>query len=400
MAISTINFGILGCADIARKVSRAILLSQIATLTAIGSRSLEKANKFAAENNFPATAKVYGSYEEVVNDPNVDAVYVPLPTSLHVQWAVLAAEKKKHLLCEKPVGLNVEEVDVILKACESNGVQFMDGTMWMHHPRTAKMREFLNDEGQFGQLKSVNTCFTFAADPNFLENDIRVKPDLDALGALGDVGWYCIRGILWATDFELPKSVVALRNPVLNKAGVIISCGASLTWEDGKVGTFHCSFLSNLTMDLTAVGTKGTLHLHDFVIPYEEHKASFISAVESGFKELVTGWEPKPSEHTITADIPQEALMVREFSRLVGRIKNEGAKPEKKWPTLSRKTTLVLDAVKASIEKGFEPMEIAVMSSYHKTPLTPNLLAFQIMPPQRSDDDRNLAGTSVPPVDT
>lgn len=358
MANSTIQFGILGCADIARKVSRAILLSQTATLTAIGSRSIDKAKKFAAENNFPDTAKAYGSYEEVLDDPNVDAVYVPLPTSLHVKWAVLAAQKKKHLLCEKPVGLNVEEVDVILEACEANGVQFMDGTMWMHHPRTAMMREFLSDGQLFGELKSVNTCFTFAADPDFLENDIRVKPDLDSLGALGDVGWYCIWGILWAADFELPKSVIALRNPVLNKGGVLISCSASLSWEDGKVGTFHCSFLSNLTMDLTAVGTKGTLHLHDFIIPFEEKKASFISAVESGFKELVTGWEPKPSEHTVMTELPQEALMVREFSRLVGSIKNEGAKPEMKWPTLSRKTTQVLDAVKASIEKGFEPVEI------------------------------------------
>uniref|UniRef100_A0A0V0HY72 Putative oxidoreductase family protein-like n=1 Tax=Solanum chacoense TaxID=4108 RepID=A0A0V0HY72_SOLCH len=358
MADATVQIGILGCADIARKVSRAILLSQTATLYAVGSRSIEKAQKFAADNGFPATAKVYGSYEEVLDDPNVDAVYVPLPTSLHIKWAVLAAQKKKHLLLEKPIGLNIEEVDVILAACEANGVQFMDGTMWMHHPRTAKMKEFLSDAKQFGELKSVNTCFTFTADQNFLENDIRVKPDLDGLGALGDVGWYCIRGILWAADYELPKSVIALRNPVFNKAGVIISCGASLLWEDGKVGTFHCSFLTNLTMDLTAVGTKGTLHLHDFIIPFEEKKASFISAVQSGFKELVTGWEPKPSEHTVTTDIPQEALMVREFCKLVGSIKNEGAKPEKKWPTLSRKTSLVLDAVKASIEKGFEAVEI------------------------------------------
>lgn len=143
-----------------------------------------------------------------------------------------------------------------------------------------------------------------------------MKPDLDALGAIGDVGWYCIRGILWAADFELPKSVIALRNPVFNKAGVIISCGASLSWEDGKVASFHCSFLSNLTMDLTAVGTKGTLHLHDFIIPFEEKKASFVSAVESGFKELVTGWEPKPSEHTVMTDIPHEALMVNSLDWL------------------------------------------------------------------------------------
>lgn len=150
-----IRFGILGCADIARKLSRAINLAPNASLYAVGSRSLDKASKFAAANGFPPTAKIYGSYEAVLDDPDVDAVYVPLPTSLHVRWAVLAAQKKKHLLLEKPVALNVSEFDVIVEACESNGVQFMDGTMWMHHPRTAKMKEFLSDSNLFGQLKQV-----------------------------------------------------------------------------------------------------------------------------------------------------------------------------------------------------------------------------------------------------
>ncbi|CAA3011246.1 uncharacterized oxidoreductase At4g09670-like [Olea europaea subsp. europaea] len=358
MAEQPIKFGILGCADIARKVSRAIILSQNSTLYAVGSRSLEKATKFAKENGFPESAKVYDSYNAVLDDPDVDAVYVPLPTSLHVKWAVLAAQKKKHLILEKPVALNVKELDLILEACESSGVQFMDSTMWMHHPRTASMTEFLSNSELFGDLKSVNSSFTFAAKQDFLENDIRVKPDLDAHGALGDAGWYCIRSILWASDFELPKTVLALRGPVFNKAGVIISCGASLHWEDGKVATFHCSFLANLTMDVTVVGTNGTLHLHDFVIPFEEKKASFSVATKSGFTDLVTGWEPKPSEHHVTTDLPQEALMVREFSRLVGSIKFDGSKPEIKWPTLSRKTQQVLDAVKLSIERGFEAVEV------------------------------------------
>ena len=155
MAETMIRFGILGCADIARKVSRSITLAPNATLYAVGSRSLEKAERFAAANGFPPSAKVYGSYEAVLDDPDVDAVYVPLPTSLHLKWAVLAAKKKKHLLLEKPVALNVSEFDRILEACESNGVQFMDGTMWMHHPRTAKMRELLSDPQRFGRLKSV-----------------------------------------------------------------------------------------------------------------------------------------------------------------------------------------------------------------------------------------------------
>lgn len=97
---------------------------------------------------------MYGSYDAVLDNPDVDAVYVPLPTSLHLRWAVLAAQKKKHLLLEKPVALNVGELDKILEACESNGVQYMDATNWMHHPRTSQMFQFLSDPQHFGRLQS------------------------------------------------------------------------------------------------------------------------------------------------------------------------------------------------------------------------------------------------------
>ncbi|BAU01838.1 hypothetical protein LR48_Vigan10g185400 [Vigna angularis] len=353
-----IRFGFIGCAGIGRRVSRAVALAPNAVLHAVGSRSIDKARAFAAANGFPAAAKVYGSYEAVLDDPEVDAVYLPLPTSLHVRWAVLAASKKKHVLLEKPVALNVAEFDEIIAACESNGVQLMDGTMWMHHPRTSNMKEFLSDVNRFGQLRSIHSNFTFRASADFLENDIRVKPDLDALGALGDAGWYCLRAILWAANYELPKTVIASRNPERNQVGVILACGATLYWEDGKAATFYCSFLSNTSTDITALGTKGTLHVHDFVLPYEENEASFYAATESGVDEAVTKWVPQPSKHIIETDIPQEALMVNELARLVADIKFKKAKPEKKWPTISRKTQLVVDAVKASIDRGFEPVQI------------------------------------------
>jgi len=185
-----------------------------------------------------------------------------------------------------------------------------------------------------------------------------VKPDLDALGALGDAGWYCLRAILWAANYELPKTVIASRNPEHNQVGVILACGATLYWEDGKAATFYCSFLSNTSTDITALGTKGTLHVHDFVLPYEEKEASFYAATESGVDEGVTKWVPQPSKHVIETEIPQEALMVNELARLVADIKFKNAKPEKKWPTISRKTQLVADAVKASIDRGFEPVQI------------------------------------------
>jgi predicted dehydrogenase len=204
----------------------------------------------------------------------------------------------------------------------------------------------------------INSLFSFRADEDFLQNDIRVKPDLDALGALGDIGWYCIRAILWAVDYELPKTVIALRDPVKNHAGVLLSCGATLYWSDGKNATFSCSFLTNLTMDMTIVGTNGTLHVTDFVIPYQENSAEFSVASKSNFAKLHIGWDPLPTKHAIMTDLPQEALMVQEFARLVRNIRDAGSKPEGKWPAITRKTQVVVDAVKASIDKGSEPVEV------------------------------------------
>ncbi|KAK9051998.1 hypothetical protein SSX86_028626 [Deinandra increscens subsp. villosa] len=358
MTETRLRFGILGCANIARKVSRAILLSPNTTISAIGSRSLEKATAFASENRFPESTNVYGSYDSVLEDPDVDAVYVPLPTSLHLRWAVLAAEKKKHVLLEKPVALNVGELDAILEACESNGVQFMDATMWMHHPRTQMIKQvILSDEQRFGQLKSVHSTFSYVGEGDFLKNDIRVNPNLDSLGALGDAGWYCMRAILWAHDYDLPKTVTAFRDPEYNESGVILSCGASLNWEkDGKVATFYCSFLSNLCMDLIALRTRGNFRVHDFIIPFNEKVGSFEAVANSRWTEL--GCAPEPSEYTIATDLPQEALMVQEFARLVHGIRGGKAKPEKKWAVISRKTQLVIDAVVASIKNGFVPVEV------------------------------------------
>lgn len=115
MAESPVRFGIIGCADVARKVARAINLAPNAVLHSIASRSIEKARNFAATNGLPESLNIYGSYDQVLDDPCVDAVYIPLPTSLHVHWAVLAARKKKHLLFEKPLALDVTELDQIRK---------------------------------------------------------------------------------------------------------------------------------------------------------------------------------------------------------------------------------------------------------------------------------------------
>ncbi|XP_020225235.1 uncharacterized oxidoreductase At4g09670 [Cajanus cajan] len=356
-----VRFGILGCANISIKLCKAISKAPNATLHALGSRSVEKAAAFAAEQGLPTAVRVYGSYEAVLDDEEVDAVYVPLPTALHVTWAVRAAERRKHVLLEKPAAMNAAELDRILEACEAHGVQFMDGTMWVHHPRTAKMKEALSDAQRFGQLKWIHTSLTYNPGPEFLKNSIRVKPDLDGLGALGDTGWYCIRAILWAVDYELPKSVLAFPGAILNEEGVIISCGSSMHWEDGKSATFHCSFLSYVTFDATFLGTKGSIRLNDFVLPFEESLGygTFLESSELDYGKIEPGmWCPKPNEHVVETEFSQDVCMVKEFADLVIKVKGCETKPEKIWPILSRKTQVVLDAVKESIQRGYQPVEI------------------------------------------
>ncbi|KAK9713125.1 hypothetical protein RND81_06G004600 [Saponaria officinalis] len=353
-----VRFGIIGCASIARKFCRTMNLCPNATLHGVASRTLAKAQAFATENSLPPTTVLYGSYEALLDDPDIDAVYIPLPTSLHLPWAVATARKKKHVLLEKPSACNVTELDQIIFACEENGVQFMDGTMWVHHPRSQVMADFFSDPQRFGQLKSIQTCFNYFFGYDFVENNIRAQPDLDPLGALSDSGWYCIMACLFTANYQLPKFATALKNPVYNKAGVVISCGASLLWENGALATFNCSFLAHLTMDFAVVGTNGSLNVTDFVIPYEEKSASLSILSGSNFSELALGWTEKPIEQVVKTELPQEVFMVKEFSTLVDGIKNHGLSPEKKWPTNTRKTQLIIDAIAASISRGFESVEV------------------------------------------
>uniref|UniRef100_A0ACD5VDN7 Uncharacterized protein n=1 Tax=Avena sativa TaxID=4498 RepID=A0ACD5VDN7_AVESA len=355
-----VRFGIMGCGSIARKLARAMMLiAPAADMAAVASRSGDKARLFAADNGLPPGTRLHGSYEALLDDPDIDAIYLPLPTSLHLKWATAAAARGKHVLLEKPTALCAADLDPILAACEASGVQFMDCTMWMHNPRTVKMRQLVADQSTIGNVRVINSIVSFRANEDFLQNDIRVKPDLDALGALGDVGWYCIRAILWAVDYELPKNVIAHYHPVKNEAGVLLACGASLYWADGKVATFHCSFLTNLTMDVTIVGTNGTIHVTDLFLPYDERSGPFSVDSKTNFTELTTGWVPHPSKHVVTTDLPQEALMVQEFCRLVQCIRDDGVKPEGKWPAITRKTQIVMDAVKTSIDCGSESVDVA-----------------------------------------
>jgi predicted dehydrogenase len=135
----------MGCAAIAQKQIRAMKLSASAKIVAVASRNIEKVKAYALTNDLAADVALYASYEELLIDPNVDAIYAPLPTRTHIVWALKIAAAKKHLLIEKPAAINAVELGAIIKACRDNGVLFMDGVMFMHHDRLEVLRSALRD---------------------------------------------------------------------------------------------------------------------------------------------------------------------------------------------------------------------------------------------------------------
>ncbi|MGH9598692.1 MAG: Gfo/Idh/MocA family protein, partial [Terracidiphilus sp.] len=202
-------------------------------VTAIASRDLAKAQKAAAALDIPTA---YGSYEELLADPNIDAIYNPLPNQLHVPWTVKAAEAGKHVLCEKPLTMTVAEAKTLLAVRERTGVKIGEAFMIRSYPQWLRLRELL-DEGRVGELRSVTGCFSYYnIDPKNIRNQVETGG-----GALMDIGCYLIHASRYAFRQE-PRRVVAcidrdpkmgtdrLSSGILEFAGghAIFTCGTQL----------------------------------------------------------------------------------------------------------------------------------------------------------------------------
>ncbi|HVW07385.1 MAG TPA: Gfo/Idh/MocA family oxidoreductase [Bryobacteraceae bacterium] len=207
--MTKLQYGILGTAQIARKNWRAIRNSGNSTLAAVASRSLDRARQFIHEcqtdEPFDTPPRALGSYEELLASPEIEGVYIPLPTGLRKEWVIRAARAGKHILCEKPCAVSSDDLREMLHACRENNVQFLDGVMFMHSRRLTRMREVLNDPGSIGDTRRIQSAFTFSAPPEFYEGNIRTQLALEPHGCMGDVGWYCIRLSLWAMNWQMPR---------------------------------------------------------------------------------------------------------------------------------------------------------------------------------------------------
>src|SRR5688572_18701387 len=199
--MSKIRWGVLSTAKIAReKVIPATQRSQFGAVTAIASRDLSRAKAVAAELGIE---KAYGSYQELLSDRNVEAVYIPLPNHLHVPWSQRALKAGKHVLCEKPIGLSVAEAEMLAGAAAAHPkLKVMEAFMYRFHPQWQTARQLVQD-GRIGQLRTIHTFFSYYNDD---PQNIRNQRDIGG-GALMDIGCYAISLSRFIYDAE-PQRVM------------------------------------------------------------------------------------------------------------------------------------------------------------------------------------------------
>jgi xylose dehydrogenase (NAD/NADP) len=271
-----LKWGLLSTARINRRLIPAVRAAERAELVAVASRSQQRAEAYAAEWGIP---RAHGSYESLLDDPDVDVIYISLPNSLHGEWTVRAAEAGKHVLCEKPFAVSVAECDRIVAAAESAGVVAVEAVMYLYHPLLAEARR-LTREGAVGRVKLVRGSHCILLDQ---PDDVRWKPEL-AGGALWDVGSYPASFIRWVAGE--PEEVFGWQT--LAESGVDETFVALLRYGNGLLGAFDCDFRSPWRAEAQVFGTEGTLTIkHPYVIDGE---SKIILSRESGEEESgVTG---------------------------------------------------------------------------------------------------------------
>lgn len=252
-----IHWGILGTANIARAaVIPAIQSSKNSEVTAVASRNAQKGAEFAAQLGIP---KSYGRYDALLDDPDIDAVYIPLPNSLHYEWTIKAAQAGKHILCEKPLAVSAAQSLEMYTAAKEYGVVLMEAFMYRFHPRTERVIE-LTRAGALGPLQMIHSSFTFK-----LKNpdNIRLQADLGG-GALMDVGCYCVN-ITRMLAGEEPVAVQALAQ--WTSSGVDAQMAGTMRFANGLMAQFDCALTLARHESYIAAGTQGYYYAPSAFLP-------------------------------------------------------------------------------------------------------------------------------------
>ena len=260
MSDRKLQWGVISTSNIGRKaVNPAIQASSNGDLVAVASRDTEKARALAHESGIPTH---YDSYEALLDDDRIEAVYNPLPNSLHKEWTIKAAEKGKHILCEKPLAMNADECMEMEAAARENGVKLMEAFMYRFHPRTENVLDLVQ-RGLVGPLTQIRSTFTF---PLTRPDNIRWDAELGG-GALMDVGCYCVNVSRTMAGRE-PVEVRAMAN--FRSSGVDEQMAGSLRFEDGLLAHFDCALTMERSEVYQLIGTEGHLRVPDAFLPGTE----------------------------------------------------------------------------------------------------------------------------------
>ncbi len=354
------RWGILSTAEIAQKNWQAINLAGNGVVTAVASRDAARSREFIdhcqAESPFETPPLALDSYQALIDSPDVDAIYIPLPTGMRKRWVIAAAGSGKHVLCEKPCAGSADELGEMLDACAAANVQFMDGVMFMHGNRLQSLRAALDDPQNVGNIRRICTQFSFRADDQWLDTNIRLNSDLEPQGCLGDLGWYCIRFALWAMNWQMPHRVwgriLTERKRQDSPLSVPLEFSAELTFDEQVTASLYCSFLTHHQQWANVSGDRGYIHINDFVLPYHGSHSRFdISNAE--FVVDKCDFSMHDHRQTILTDEPgssatdsQETRLFRNFSDLV-----LGGSVDRSWEQYALKTQRVLDACLESARK-------------------------------------------------
>jgi len=248
--MTRLRWGLLSTARINRLIIPAIREAARSELTTVASRDATKALAYASEWEIP---RVHKSYEAMLEDPEVDVVYIGLPNSLHVEWTVRALEAGKHVLCEKPMALEPEGIDRVADAVRRTGRAAAEGFMYRHHPLTNAVERIVAS-GQLGPIRSYKGAFTF---PLTRENDVRLDPGLGG-GSLWDVGCY---PVTYACLLAGSAPIEVFGWQQRSSSGVDVEFAGMMRFGDGSVAQFDAGFIGPFRAEMEVVGRDASLRI-------------------------------------------------------------------------------------------------------------------------------------------
>jgi xylose dehydrogenase (NAD/NADP) len=261
-----VKWGILGNAMIARKcVLPAIRKSRNGLIQALGTRSPAAAEEAADKNEI---RRLYAAYDAVLDDPEVNAVYIPLPNHMHLPWTLRALDAGKHVLCEKPLACNAAEACRMADKAATSGLLMMEAFMYRFHPRSRRIKQLVADGG-IGRPRLVRSAFCYHMNDDIFQSgaNARLKSDMGG-GALLDVGCYGVSVARWLMAAE---PITAQAQAVYHPGGVDVHLVGTLRFAQGQLAVVEASFVAALQQTYTVVGGEGALELpHDAFIPWEK----------------------------------------------------------------------------------------------------------------------------------